>query len=115
MNSISCSTSRPPVSSVCMPPSSAHAPCRRLVLASANSGKLAEFRALLGDLPFDLTSLGELALPSPEESGLSFLANATLKARHAASASGLAALADDSGLEVDALAGAPGVLSGRDA
>jgi XTP/dITP diphosphohydrolase len=96
-----------------MPPSSAHAPRRRLVLASANSGKLAEFRALLGDLPFDLTSLGELALPSPEESGSSFLANATLKARHAASASGLAALADDSGLEVDALAGAPGILSAR--
>jgi XTP/dITP diphosphohydrolase len=84
-----------------------------LVLASANSGKLAEFRALLEDLPFDLTSLGELALPSPEESGSSFLANATLKARHAASATGLAALADDSGLEVDALGGAPGILSAR--
>jgi XTP/dITP diphosphohydrolase len=96
-----------------MQPSSAHAPRRRLVLASANSGKLAEFRALLEGLPFDLTSLGELALPSPEESGASFLANATLKARHAASATGLAALADDSGLEVDALGGAPGILSAR--
>jgi XTP/dITP diphosphohydrolase len=84
-----------------------------LVLASANSGKLAEFRALLEGLPFDLTSLGELALPSPEESGASFLANATLKARHAASATGWAALADDSGLEVDALGGAPGILSAR--
>jgi XTP/dITP diphosphohydrolase len=83
------------------------------VLASANAGKLAEFRALLKDLPFDVTGLGELALPSPEESGASFLANATLKARHAAAATGLAAIADDSGLEVDALGGAPGILSAR--
>ena len=96
-----------------MPRNSTHAPRRRLVVATANEGKLAEFRALLADVPFDLTSLGELHLPSPEESGASFLANATLKARHAASLSGLAALADDSGLEVDALGGAPGVHSAR--
>jgi XTP/dITP diphosphohydrolase len=96
-----------------MPPSSAPAPPRRLVIASANAGKLAEFRALLAGLPFDLTSLGELALPSPEETGSTFLANAILKARHAAAASGFAAIADDSGLEVDALGGAPGVFSAR--
>src|SRR5215475_9548359 len=97
----------------CMPPNSTHARPRRLVVATANPGKLAEFRALLAGLPFELTSLGELSLPSPEESGSSFLANATLKARHAASLSGLAALADDSGLEVDALGGAPGIFSAR--
>ena len=96
-----------------MPPSSAPAPRKRLVIASANAGKLAEFRALLAGLPFDLTSLGEMALPSPEETGSTFLANATLKARHAAQATGLAAIADDSGLEVDALGGAPGVFSAR--
>ena len=96
-----------------MPPNSTHAPRRRLVVATANPGKLAEFRALLAGAPFELTSLGELNLPSPEESGSSFLENATLKARHAASLSGLAALADDSGLEVDALGGAPGVYSAR--
>jgi XTP/dITP diphosphohydrolase len=96
-----------------MPPSSAPAPRKRLVIASANAGKLAEFRALLAGLPFDLTSLGEMALPSPEETGCTFLANAILKARHAAEATGLASIADDSGLEVDALGGAPGVFSAR--
>jgi XTP/dITP diphosphohydrolase len=96
-----------------MPPSLAPAPRKRLVIASANAGKLAEFRALLAGLPFDLTSLGEMALPSPEETGATFLANATLKARHAAAATGFAAIADDSGLEVDALGGAPGILSAR--
>jgi XTP/dITP diphosphohydrolase len=96
-----------------MPPNSTHAQRRRLIVATANPGKLAEFRALLAETPFDLTSLGELNLPSPEESGSSFLANATLKARHASALSGLASLADDSGLEVDALHGAPGVYSAR--
>ncbi|HEY2686257.1 MAG TPA: RdgB/HAM1 family non-canonical purine NTP pyrophosphatase [Steroidobacteraceae bacterium] len=96
-----------------MPRNSTHAPRSRLIVATANPGKLAEFRALLAETPFDLTSLGELNLPSPEESGSSFLANATLKARHASALSGLAALADDSGLEVDALNGAPGVYSAR--
>jgi XTP/dITP diphosphohydrolase len=83
------------------------------VVATGNPGKLAEFRDLLAEVPFDLTSLGELALSSPEENGASFLENAVLKARHAAHASGWAALADDSGLEVDALDGAPGVYSAR--
>ena len=96
-----------------MPHSSAPAPHKRLVVASANPGKLREFRCLLAGLPFELTSLAELRLPSPKESGTSFLENAALKARHAADLSGLAALADDSGLEVDALGGAPGLYSAR--
>ena len=96
-----------------MPHSRAPSPPRRLVVATANPGKLREFRYLLAGLPFRLTSLGELQLPSPEETGSSFLANATLKARHAAALSGSAALADDSGLEVDALGGAPGIHSAR--
>jgi XTP/dITP diphosphohydrolase len=91
----------------------APAPLKALVLASANPGKLREFRSLLAGLPFDVSSLGELNLPSPEETGASFAANATLKARHAASVSGSAAIADDSGLEVDALGGAPGIFSAR--
>jgi XTP/dITP diphosphohydrolase len=95
-----------------MPPSSVPA-LKRLVLASANPGKLSEFRHLLRGAPFDLTSLGELKLPSPEETGATFRENAILKARHAAASSGLAAIADDSGLEVDALDGAPGVYSAR--
>ncbi len=96
-----------------MPPSSVPAPRRRLIVATGNPGKLAEFRVLLAGSAFELTSLGELGLPSPEETGTSFLENAALKARHAARASGFAALADDSGLEVDALGGAPGVHSAR--
>jgi XTP/dITP diphosphohydrolase len=86
---------------------------RRLVVATANPGKLREFRALLAGLPFELTSLSELALPSPQETGRTFLENALLKARHAATLSGCAAVADDSGLEVDALGAAPGIYSAR--
>jgi XTP/dITP diphosphohydrolase len=85
----------------------------RLVIATGNAGKLREFRSLLAGLPFELTSSAELGLTSPEETGSTFLANAHLKARHAAAASGCAAVADDSGLEVDALNGAPGVYSAR--
>jgi len=96
-----------------MPLSSALAPPKRLVVASANPGKLREFRSLLAGLPFELSSLAELGLAGPVESGTSFQENATLKARHAASASGFAAVADDSGLEVDALGGAPGIFSAR--
>jgi XTP/dITP diphosphohydrolase len=96
-----------------MPRNSVPAQRKRLVVASANPGKLSELRALLAGAPFDLTSLGELGLPSPEETGTSFLENAVLKSRHAAAASGSAAIADDSGLEVDALGGAPGVYSAR--
>jgi XTP/dITP diphosphohydrolase len=96
-----------------MPPNSVPAPVKRLVVASANPGKLLEFRELLADAPFALTSLGELKLPSPEENAATFLENALLKVRHAARHSGMAAIADDSGLEVDALGGAPGVYSAR--
>lgn len=85
----------------------------RVVLATRNVGKLRELQRLLAGLPFNLVSLAELKLFSPEESGASFLANALLKARHAAEASGSAAIADDSGLEVDALGGAPGIHSAR--
>jgi XTP/dITP diphosphohydrolase len=86
---------------------------KRLVIATANAGKLREFRSLLAGLPFELTSSAELNLPSPEETGATFLANALLKARHAANLSASAAIADDSGLEVDALNGAPGIYSAR--
>jgi XTP/dITP diphosphohydrolase len=119
-----------------MPPSSALVPTRAtrsasgsatrspLIVATGNPGKLREFRALLADFPFDLHSLAELGIASPEESGSTFLENAMLKATHAAAAAAaagidgasrgsVAALADDSGLEVDALGGAPGIFSAR--
>jgi XTP/dITP diphosphohydrolase len=89
------------------------APIRRLVIATGNVGKLREFRSLLAGLPFELSSSAELKLPSPEETGATFLANALLKARHAANLSASAAVADDSGLEVEALNGAPGIYSAR--
>ena len=73
----------------------------------------ANFAALLAGLPFELTSSAELGLPAPDETGATFLANALLKARHAVVLSGSAAIADDSGLEVDALSGAPGIYSAR--
>jgi len=86
---------------------------RRLVIATGNAGKLREFRSLLAGSPFELTCSAELGLPAPDEAGATFLANALLKARHAAVLSGSAAIADDSGLEVDALNGAPGIYSAR--
>jgi XTP/dITP diphosphohydrolase len=89
------------------------APARRLVIATGNAGKLREFRSLLAGMPFELTSSAELGLSLPAETGATFVANALLKARHAASLSGSAAVADDSGLEVDALHGAPGIYSAR--
>ena len=84
----------------------------KLVLATGNAGKLREIRALLGD-DFEVVSQGELGIEDAIEDGDTFRANALIKARHACAASGLAALADDSGLEVDALGGAPGVRSAR--
>ncbi|MDP9066606.1 MAG: RdgB/HAM1 family non-canonical purine NTP pyrophosphatase [Pseudomonadota bacterium] len=90
-----------------------HAPHERVVIATGNAGKLRELRKLLADLPFELVAQGDLGIESAEETGTSFLQNALLKARHAASLSGLAAMADDSGLEVDALDGAPGIHSAR--
>lgn len=83
-----------------------------LVLASHNAGKLKELQAMLGDA-VRVRSVAEFSTVEPEETGLSFLENAILKARHAARISGLPALADDSGLAVDALGGAPGIYSAR--
>ena len=83
----------------------------RLVLASNNAKKLAELRAMLGGLPVQLVAQGELGISEAEEPHVTFIENALAKARHAAQASGCAALADDSGLCVDALDGAPGVIS----
>lgn len=83
----------------------------RLVVATHNPGKLAEIRALLAPYGIETTSAGELGLPEPEETGTTFAANAEIKARSAADASSLPALADDSGIEVEALDGAPGVYS----
>jgi XTP/dITP diphosphohydrolase len=90
-----------------------HEPPRRLVIATSNPGKLSEFQALLEGLPFAPVSQASLGVAAPEETGTTFLSNALLKARHAAAATGEAAIADDSGLEVDALGGAPGVYSAR--
>jgi XTP/dITP diphosphohydrolase len=86
---------------------------REAVLASRNARKLAELQDLLGALGWRLRLVSEFSDESPDEPAPSFVENALLKARHAAQASGLPALADDSGIEVDALAGAPGVRSAR--
>ena len=85
----------------------------RLVIATHNDGKLREFRELLALFPLELTSAGELGLPEPEETGTTYAENARIKAEAAADASGLPALADDSGLCVHALWGAPGLFSAR--
>ena len=86
---------------------------RRIVLASGNRGKLAEFHALLANAGFEVVPQASVGVEDIEETGLSFVENAVLKARHAARASGLPALADDSGLCVDHLHGAPGLYSAR--
>ena len=85
----------------------------RIVLASSNAGKLREFAALLAPLSLELVSQDSLGIPSPAETGATFQANALIKARHAAHLAQLPALADDSGIEVDALGGRPGVHSAR--
>ena len=85
---------------------------KELVLASHNAGKLRELQALLGDSVV-IRSISEFTDIEPEETGLSFIENAILKARHACQVSGLPALADDSGLTVDYLQGAPGIYSAR--
>ena len=84
----------------------------KLVLASSNAGKLVELRDLLGE-SFELHAQSEFGVDDAEETGLSFIENAILKARHASLATGLPALGDDSGLCVDALDGAPGLYSAR--
>lgn len=85
----------------------------RIVLASSNAGKQRELAALLAPRGFEVMLQGTLGIESPEETGNTFEDNALLKARHAARLSGLPALADDSGVEVDALDGRPGVWSAR--
>ncbi|HAI45963.1 MAG TPA: non-canonical purine NTP pyrophosphatase, RdgB/HAM1 family [Stenotrophomonas sp.] len=85
----------------------------KLVLASGNAGKLKELRAMLGDLPLQIVAQGELGVADVPETGLTFVENALIKARHACASTGLPALADDSGLIVDALDGAPGLYSAR--
>jgi XTP/dITP diphosphohydrolase len=85
----------------------------KLVLATHNPGKVVELAALLGPHGLEVVSAGSLGLPEPEETGETFVANAELKALAAATASGLPAIADDSGLCVDALGGAPGIYSAR--
>jgi XTP/dITP diphosphohydrolase len=92
----------------------AHRPVRgRLVIATHNPGKLAELRALLAPYGIDATSAGELGLTEPDETAMTFHDNARIKAQAAAKATGLPAFADDSGLVVDALDGAPGIASAR--
>jgi len=86
---------------------------QRVVLASGNAGKLRELHALLGGLGIELVSQRELGVSDAEETGLSFVENALLKARHACATTGLPAIADDSGIEVDALNGEPGIYSAR--
>ena len=95
--------------------SSPLAPVMTIVVASTNRGKLAELRAIFADLPIELMALSTLrpSLPPTLETGATFEANALLKARAAAQATRLVALADDSGLEIDALGGRPGVRSAR--
>jgi len=86
---------------------------QKLVLASNNAGKVREFQALLAPLDFQVIPQGELGIPSAEEPHHTFVENALAKARHASAASGLPALADDSGICAHALNGQPGVLSAR--
>lgn len=85
----------------------------RVVLATGNRGKLIELQALLAPMGMEVVPQSQFTTVAVEETGLSFVENALLKARHAAHASGLPAIADDSGIEVDALHGAPGIYSAR--
>lgn len=85
----------------------------RVVLASNNKGKLREFAELLDGLHLDIIPQAQLGVSDADETGLTFVENAIIKARHAAQITGLPAIADDSGIEVDALNGAPGIYSAR--
>lgn len=86
---------------------------QKIVLATGNPGKVKEFARLLEDFPFDVVPQSEFAVSEADETGTTFVENAIIKARHAAEVTGLPAIADDSGLAVDALGGAPGVYSSR--
>lgn len=86
---------------------------QQIVLASANAGKLKEFNQVLAGLDFQVLPQSQFAVGEVDETGLTFVENAILKARHVSQVSGLPALADDSGLEVDFLKGAPGIYSAR--
>ncbi|MBX9446246.1 XTP/dITP diphosphatase [Dickeya chrysanthemi] len=86
---------------------------QNVVLATGNAGKVRELAGLLADFGLDVVAQTTLGVDSAEETGLTFIENAILKARHAARETGLPALADDSGLAVDALGGAPGIYSAR--
>jgi len=88
-------------------------PKQKIVMASNNAGKLKEFASLLGDIGLDVRPQGEFDVPEAEEPFGTFVENALAKARHAARLTGLPALADDSGVCVNALGGAPGVYSAR--
>lgn len=93
-----------------------HSQCdgnHRVVLASNNKGKLREFAGLLDGLRLDIIAQSQLGVKEVEETGLTFVENAIIKARHAARITGLPAIADDSGIEVDALNGVPGIYSAR--
>ena len=86
---------------------------KKIILASGNRGKLKEFQQLLAHCGFEVLPQSDFDVPEVEETGLSFVENAIIKARHAAKHTGLPAIADDSGLEVDALKGLPGIYSAR--
>lgn len=88
-------------------------PQAKVVLASSNAGKLREFNRMLADVHFNIVPQSEFDVPDAIEDGLTFVENSIIKARHAAKLTGLPALADDSGIEVDALQGRPGIYSAR--
>ncbi|WP_312776815.1 XTP/dITP diphosphatase [Pseudescherichia sp.] len=86
---------------------------QKVVLATGNAGKVRELASLLNDFGLDVVAQTELGVESADETGLTFIENAIIKARHAAQVTGLPAIADDSGLAVDVLGGAPGIYSAR--
>src|SRR5471030_2873853 len=86
---------------------------QKVVLATGNAGKVAELASVLADFGLAVTAQTDLGVDSADETGLTFIENALLKARHAAAVTGLPAIADDSGLAVDYLGGAPGIYSAR--
>ena len=106
-------SARPAASPMTSPPDAHRQVAGRLVIATHNPGKLREMRELLAPYGIDAASAAELGLAEPDETGASFRDNARIKAVAAAAASGLPAFADDSGLAVDALDGAPGIHSAR--